>query len=70
MGYTVDDLRLGVFVETHHHPAFGYYGRSDNGENSDGDHILKAQLIGKDRGNVIGNMWPLDKVEDRHGETS
>jgi hypothetical protein len=46
---------------------FGYYGR-EAGENSDGDHILEAQLIGKDRADVIGNMWPLDKKENRHGQ--
>lgn len=47
---------------------FGYYGRSAGGENSDGDHILEAQLIGKDSADVIPNMWPLDKTENRHGE--
>jgi hypothetical protein len=47
---------------------FGYYGKKDGGENSDGDHILEAQLIGKDRADVIPNMWPLDKTENRHGE--
>jgi hypothetical protein len=47
---------------------FGYYGRKDGGENSDGDHILEAQIIGTDRADRIPNMWPLDKTENRHGE--
>lgn len=47
---------------------FGYYGRKDGGENSDGDHILEAQLIGRSAADQIPNMWPLDKTENRHGE--
>jgi hypothetical protein len=47
---------------------FGYFGRKAGGENSDGDHILEAQLIGRDNANQIPNMWPLDKTENRHGE--
>jgi hypothetical protein len=47
---------------------FGYYGKADGGENSDGDHILEAQLIGKKSADVLGNMWPLDKHENRHGQ--
>lgn len=47
---------------------FGFYGRKDGGENSDGDHILEAQLIGRDSADQIPNMWPLDKTENRHGE--
>jgi hypothetical protein len=45
---------------------YGYYGRKDGGENSDGDHVLEAQLIG-DNADQIPNMWPLDKTENRHG---
>ena len=52
----------------YHLKTFGYFGRADGGENSDGDHILEAQLIGKSRADVIPNMWPLDKTENRHGE--
>jgi hypothetical protein len=48
--------------------SFGYYGKTDGGENSDGDHILEAQLVGSSRANVIKNMWPLAKSENRHGE--
>lgn len=47
---------------------FGYFGKKDGGENSDGDHILEAQIIGRDRADRIANMWPLDKTENRHGE--
>jgi hypothetical protein len=47
---------------------FGYFGRKDGGENSDGDHILEAQLVGRASADVIPNMWPLDKVENRHGK--
>ena len=47
---------------------FGFYGRKNGGENSDGDHILEAQLIGRDAADQIPNMWPLDKTENRHGE--
>ncbi|MCK9688554.1 hypothetical protein [Scleromatobacter humisilvae] len=46
---------------------FGYFGRVDGGEDSDGDHILEAQLIGKAKADQIPNMWPLDKGENRHG---
>ena len=46
---------------------FGYFGRKNGGENSDGDHVLEAQLIG-DEADQIPNMWPLDKFENRHGE--
>jgi hypothetical protein len=47
---------------------YGYYGRKDGGENSDGDHVLEAQLIGTTAADQIPNMWPLDKTENRHGE--
>ncbi len=46
---------------------YGYYGKKDGGENTDGDHVLEAQLIGK-VADQIPNMWPLDKTENRHGE--
>lgn len=46
---------------------FGYHGRKDGGENSDGDHILEAQLVGRSNADQIPNMWPLDKTENRHG---
>lgn len=47
---------------------YGFFGRKDGGENSDGDHVLEAQLIGKATADQIPNMWPLDKTENRHGE--
>jgi hypothetical protein len=47
---------------------FGYYGRKDGGENSDGDHVLEAQMIGTSNADRIANMWPLDKTENRHGQ--
>jgi len=47
---------------------FGFYGRKDGGENSDGDHILEAQLIGRATADQVPNMWPLDKTENRHGQ--
>jgi hypothetical protein len=47
---------------------FGYYGRKEKGELSDGDHILEAQLIGRGNADQIPNMWPLDKTENRHGQ--
>ncbi len=46
---------------------FGYFGRATGGEDSDGDHVIEAQLIG-DTADQIPNMWPLDKFENRHGE--
>ena len=46
---------------------FGYYGRQSGGEDSDGDHVIEAQLIG-DTADQIPNMWPLLKFENRHGE--
>lgn len=47
---------------------FGYYGRKQGGENSDGDHVLEAQMIGTSNADQVPNMWPLDKTENRHGE--
>src|SRR4030095_17009457 len=47
---------------------YGYFGRKDGGENSDGDHVLEAQLVGKSAADQIPNMWPLYKTENRHGE--
>jgi hypothetical protein len=47
---------------------FGYYGRVNGGEDSDGDHVIEAQLIGTDTADQIPNMWPLLKHENRHGE--
>jgi hypothetical protein len=47
---------------------YGYFGRAAGGENSDGDHVLEAQLIGRASADQIPNMWPLDKTENRHGE--
>jgi len=47
---------------------FGYFGRKLGGENSDGDHVLEAQMIGTANADKVPNMWPLDKTENRHGE--
>ena len=46
---------------------YGYYGKKDGGENTDGDHVLEAQLIAKEA-DQVPNMWPLDKTENRHGQ--
>ena len=47
---------------------YGYFGKAQGGENSDGDHVLEAQLIGRASADQVPNMWPLDKTENRHGE--
>jgi hypothetical protein len=42
--------------------ALSPYGFSPKGEGLDGDHVVEIQLGGED---VIPNLWPLDKSENR-----
>lgn len=47
---------------------YGYYGSKSSGEDTDGDHVIEAQLIG-DTADQIPNMWPLLKHQNRHGKS-
>lgn len=48
--------------------ALAKYGYRSKKQDTDGDHVLETQLIGEKRANVVANLWPLQKSQNRHGE--
>lgn len=43
------------------------YGFRPGNDGMDGDHIVEIQLIGLDKGDYTGNLWPLRASDNRHG---
>ncbi|NTW55251.1 MAG: DUF4157 domain-containing protein [Chlorobaculum sp.] len=43
------------------------YGFRPGKDGMDGDHIVEIQLIGLDKGDYVGNLWPLRATDNRHG---
>jgi hypothetical protein len=43
------------------------YGFSPKKDGLDGDHVVEIQLIGLDKGDYLGNLWPLKQSDNRHG---
>jgi hypothetical protein len=43
------------------------YGFDPTADDMDGDHVVEIQLIGRDKGDRIPNLWPLKRSVNRHG---
>lgn len=43
------------------------YGYRPKADDLDADHVIEIQLIGRDKGDYPGNMWPLRSKDNRHG---